>query len=98
MCDLTVTQLLLEEPADDVRGDVNGVQSALNRFLDLIKFVLVIALPLQQTFGYLIIASFACVATGGVFFAVYACKPAKTSRDKTSCDKTSRDKTKYEQI
>lgn len=90
MCDLTVTQLLLEEPADDVRGAVNGVQSALNKFMDLVKFVLVIALPLQQTFGYLIIASFSCVSAGGLFYTIYACKPSK--------DKSVKNKSNYERI
>ena len=77
MADLTVTQLLIEEPKPEVRGIVNGVQNALNKFMDLIKFALVIFLPLEETFGYLVLASFTCVSLGGLFFTVYACKPTK---------------------
>ena len=39
--DLTVTQLLLETPKDEERGIVNGVQTSLNRMMDMFKFILV---------------------------------------------------------
>ena len=87
MCDLTVTQLLLEEPDPSVRGAVNGVQNGLNKLMDLLKFVLVIALPLPQTFGYLILASYACIALGLVSYSVYACKPEKSAKIQSTYEK-----------
>merc|ERR1712106_1196974 len=56
--DLTVNQLLQEKVAEDVRGVVNGVQDSLNNTLDLLKCILVIILPAQETFGLLIFAWF----------------------------------------
>ena len=78
MADLTVTQLLLETPAEHERGIINGVQNSLNKLMDIIKFLLVIFLPWPQTFGYLIIVSFAFICVGFVLFSVYACQ----ARDK----------------
>lgn len=74
MADLTVTQLLLEGPKDNERGIVNGVQKSLNKVMDLLKFVLVIALPWPQTFGFLVILSFLFIVIGGCLFAVYSRK------------------------
>ena len=62
--DLTVNQLLQEKVAEDVRGVVNGVQDSLNNTLDLLKCILVIILPAQETFGLLIFASFISVNFG----------------------------------
>ncbi len=56
-----------------------GVQSGLNYFMDLIKFALVIGLPNDDTFGYLIIASFAFVLIGAVFYSAYMFNPAKVA-------------------
>ncbi len=45
-------------------GVINGVQSSLNNSFDLIKFVLVMLLPHQDQFGYLIFVSFASITSG----------------------------------
>ncbi len=45
--------------------------------MDLIKFALVIGLPDDDTFGYLIIASFAFVVLGAAFYAAFAFNPGK---------------------
>ena len=45
--------------------------------MDLIKFALVIGLPDDDTFGYLIIASFAFVVLGGAFYAAFAFNPGR---------------------
>lgn len=74
MADLTVTQLLLETPADHERGIVNGVQNSLNSMMDLLKFVLVIVLPWPQTFGILILLSFLFVVAGTCLYALYSRK------------------------
>ena len=74
MFDLTVTQMLLESPAESERGIINGVQNSLNKFMDIIKSMLVILLPWPQTFGYLIILSVAFIVGGGISYAVFAKK------------------------
>merc|ERR1719427_338394 len=70
--DLTVNQLLQEKVAEDVRGVVNGVQDSLNTTLDLLKCVLVIILPAQETFALLIFASFISVNFGWLMYALYS--------------------------
>jgi len=70
--DLTINQLLQEKVAEDVRGVVNGVQDSLNNTLDLLKCILVIILPSQQTFALLIFASFISVSFGWLMYALYS--------------------------
>merc|ERR1719427_2502656 len=70
--DLTINQLLQEKVAEDVRGVVNGVQDSLNNTLDLLKCVLVIILPAQETFALLIFASFIPVNFGWLMYALYS--------------------------
>merc|ERR1712042_416654 len=70
--DLTINQLLQEKVAEDVRGVVNGVQDSLNNTLDLLKCVLVIILPAQETFPLLIFASFISVNFGWLMYALYS--------------------------
>ena len=76
--DLTVTQILQENVQEEHRGVIGGVQNALNSAMDTIKFVLVIILPEAATFGWLIIASYASICVGALFYASYAIKhPSK---------------------
>jgi len=70
--DLTINQLLQEKVAEDVRGVVNGVQDSLNNTLDLLKCILVIILPAEQTFALLIFASFISVNFGWLMYALYS--------------------------
>ena len=51
----------------------------MNSFMDTIKFVLVILLPYDETFGYLIIASYAFYVFG---FVSYLCHVLNTSKRK----------------
>ncbi len=62
--DLTINQILQEEVDPSVRGSVNGVQESLNNALDLLKCVLVIALPTPEQFGLLVVLSFISISTG----------------------------------
>ena len=48
--------------------------------MDVIKFALVIALPSNETFGYLIIASYATIIWGGICFSIYVWRN-KTDRN-----------------
>ena len=57
-----------------------GVQSSLNYFMNLIKFALVIALPDDDTFGYLIIASFVFICLGGLSYSTFALSPSKVAK------------------
>ena len=57
---------------EDVRGVVNGVQDSINNSLDLVKCVLVILLPAEETFGLLIIASFVSISFGWLMYALYS--------------------------
>ena len=72
--DLAVSQLLLERVNSGQRGVVNGVQSSLNMIMDMLKFVLVIAIPKPEHFGLLIILSFCFICFGGVSYGIYSHK------------------------
>ena len=49
--------------------------------MDVIKFALVIGLPDNETFGYLIIASYATIIWGGLCFAIYVWKNKNEGRN-----------------
>ncbi|OQV16415.1 Solute carrier family 40 member 1 [Hypsibius exemplaris] len=72
MADLTITQLIQENISEKERGVIGGVQSSLNGFMDMLKFILVIFLPYPETFGILIIISFLFVIFGDGFYALYS--------------------------
>ena len=57
---------------EQVRGTVGGVQNSLNSILDVIKYLLVIVLPDEDTFGYLVLASVATILVGALFYIIYA--------------------------
>ena len=60
-------------------GVIGGVQNAINSAVDTIKFFLVIVLPQTETFGWLIMASYASICLGLIFYMTYACKHGETS-------------------
>ena len=68
--DLTISQILQERVAVTHRGRINGVQGGLNAAMDTIKFALVVGLPGQTTFGWLVIASFAAITLGNFIVLV----------------------------
>ena len=70
--DLTVTQILQEKVAEEHRGIIGGIQNSMNSAMDTIKFVLVIFLPENQTFGWLVMASVAFVSFGAISYIHYA--------------------------
>ena len=71
MADLTITQLFLEAVVESERGVVSGVQSSLNKLMDVLKFVLVVVIPDTETFGFLIIISFAFICLGWLLYAIF---------------------------
>jgi hypothetical protein len=56
------------------------MQSGLNSLMNTIKFVLVILLPEIETFGWLVILSFAFVSFGAICFSVHAINKTKIER------------------
>lgn len=72
--DLTITQVLQEKVPEEHRGTIGGVQNGINSAMDTIKFILVIVLPEQETFGWLILASFASICIGAISYTTYAIK------------------------
>ena len=58
VADLSVHQIFQQRLEDHNRGAISGVQTGLQSFMDLVKFVLVIVLPHPDKFGFLIILSF----------------------------------------
>eukprot|EP00095_Tigriopus_kingsejongensis_P004721 snap_masked-scaffold931_size79642-processed-gene-0.3 protein:Tk04721 transcript:snap_masked-scaffold931_size79642-processed-gene-0.3-mRNA-1 annotation:"putative ferroportin" len=51
LADLAVTQILQERISANRRGALNGVQGSLNYLMDTFKFILVILLPAEESFG-----------------------------------------------
>ncbi|KAJ8314091.1 hypothetical protein KUTeg_008652 [Tegillarca granosa] len=72
LSDLTISQLFLENVVETERGIVNGVQSSLNKLMDMLKFLLVILVPQPELFGFLILISFMFICLGWVFYARYS--------------------------
>ncbi|XP_067648892.1 ferroportin-like [Haliotis asinina] len=72
VADLTITQLFMERVKEHERGKVNGVQNSINKFMDVLKFILVVVLPQTPVFGYLVIVSFAFICLGFVLYASYS--------------------------
>ena len=74
MADLSVIQILQQSVAEKERGALGGVQSAMNSAADSIKFALVIALPDDDTFGWLIMISYAFYALATAFYVAFLTK------------------------
>ncbi|KAK2849683.1 hypothetical protein Q7C36_008466 [Tachysurus vachellii] len=72
--DLTVTQLIQENVAEEERGVINGVQNSMNYLLDLLHFIMVILAPNPEAFGLLVIISVSFVAMGHIMYFRYAFK------------------------
>ncbi|XP_046326039.2 solute carrier family 40 member 1-like isoform X2 [Haliotis rufescens] len=72
VADLTITQLFLERVKEHERGKVNGVQNSINKLMDVLKFILVVALPQPPVFGFLVIVSFAFICLGFGLYASYS--------------------------
>lgn len=74
LIDLSVTQILQERVEENNRGAINGVQHALNMFMDLLKYGLVILFPSPETFGLLTLISFTVICSGWISYAIYSWK------------------------
>ncbi|KAL4225216.1 hypothetical protein ACF0H5_015907 [Mactra antiquata] len=72
MADLSITQLFLENIHENERGIVNGVQTSLNKLMDMLKFILVIAAPQDEVFGILVLISYAFIVIGWILYAKYS--------------------------
>ena len=55
------------------------MQNAINSAMDTLKFILVIVLPQAETFGWLIIASYASICLGAIFYTSYVCQHGETN-------------------
>ena len=82
--DLTITQVLQENVLEEHRGIIGGVQTGMNSAMNTIKFILVIVLPQQETFGWLILASFTFVSFGAISYIYYATKEHNNPKNQTS--------------
>lgn len=79
LSDLSVTQILQENVEESFRGTIGGVQGGLNSTMDLIKFTLVIIWPNSETFGWLILASYAFICLGMLSYTSYAVRNWKST-------------------
>ena len=57
---------------EQFRGTVGGGSYSLYSILETVKYLLVIILPDEETYGYLVLASVTTIVTGTVFYMVYA--------------------------
>ncbi|XP_033640075.1 solute carrier family 40 member 1-like [Asterias rubens] len=74
MFDLVTTQLIQENVQEKERGAFCGMQRALECFMDMLHFILVIILPSPETFGYLIILSFIFICIGAMLYYAFSFK------------------------
>ncbi|GFR69217.1 solute carrier family 40 member 1 [Elysia marginata] len=71
LADLSVSQIYFETVVESERGKVGGVQAALNQFMDMLKFGLVMILPYEHQFGLLALVSFAFIGLGWLLYAIF---------------------------
>ena len=70
---MSVRFIFFQEKVPEMyRGQINGVQNGLNYAMDTLKFALVVTLPNNETFGFLIIASVSAISLGGCCYTYYA--------------------------
>ena len=69
--DLAVQQLIQEKVVEEERGVVGGVMNAMNSIMDMLHYVLVIAAPRPEHFGWLTLISVAMVTLGLVLYGAY---------------------------
>lgn len=77
LADLSITQILQENVDEEERGVIGGVQSSSQCSMDLLKYVFVLLIPSQETFGILIILSFLSICLGAISLASYSWKESK---------------------
>jgi len=80
--DLTITQTIQEKVEEEHRGVINGVQNSMNSLMDTMKFALVISLPGEKTFGFLIMASFVSIVSGAALYTNHALHSMKNEKSK----------------
>jgi len=71
LSDIATQQIQQLQVEEDIRGSIGGVQESLNSSFDMMKNILVLALPKASEFGYLVFASFGSLLLGGIFYTSY---------------------------
>lgn len=74
LTDLVINQIFQENIKENERGVVGGVQSSINMFFDLVKYLAVIILNDVNQYGYLVIMSVSGVFISFCLYTVYAIK------------------------
>ena len=96
LTDISICQVLQEKVQEEHRGIIGGVQDGMNSAMDTIKYILVIALPENETFGWLIISSIGFVTLGAVSFIYYAIFEHDRKIPDKTCNPTN--KTEYQVV
>ncbi|RUS72146.1 hypothetical protein EGW08_020088 [Elysia chlorotica] len=71
LADLAISQIYFENVVESERGKVSGVQIALNQFMNMMKFGLVMIFPYKHQFGVLILISFTFIGLGWLLYAIF---------------------------
>ena len=77
LADLSINQILQENVEEKKRGTVGGVQSSLNSSFNLLKFCLVLIMPMENMFGLLVILSFIFICFGALSMSYYSVQENK---------------------
>uniref|UniRef100_A0AC35FU07 Solute carrier family 40 member n=1 Tax=Panagrolaimus sp. PS1159 TaxID=55785 RepID=A0AC35FU07_9BILA len=80
MADLSITQIMQEQIPEEERNTIFGVQNGLCQFFSVLKDIVVILLPSEKTFGFLIIMSVTFVFIGFLFYCFYMLKTRNQKR------------------
>ena len=84
MADLSVTQIMQENVPENNRNTVFGVQNSLCQFFSVLKDIIVILLPDERTFGFLIIMSVFFVFLGFLHYSWFFFKSSKNPKINSS--------------
>ena len=83
LADLAVNQILQENVEPGKRGVIGGVQTSICSGFNLIKFCLVLIMPQENMFGFLIILSFVFICMGALSLVRYVVKEPKLQNNVT---------------
>jgi len=88
LADISIMQITQENVEAQNRGKIGGVQTALNSLVGLIKFCLTLGMPKETQFGYLVLASYACIVTGALLFISYGIRAIGRKSRERQMDET----------
>lgn len=95
LTDLVINQIFQENIKENERGVIGGVQSSLNTFFDLVKYLAVIVFNDVNQYGYLVIMSTSAIFISFCLYVIYSIKIERNKEQKITEPKFQKSIIKY---